>query len=99
MSKESAGKELEAVYALPRVMEIAEVEKIYQDILRFTQKTYKKFTIDAGEVALIDAAGMQLIIQFLLFLRSTGCQVDWINDSVQIFQIAAELGLDGQLEC
>ncbi len=99
MAKESTSKELEAVYALPRVMEISEVEKVYQDILQFTQKTYEKFTIDAGEVALIDAAGMQLIVQFLIFLRSTGCQVSWINDSVQIFQIAAELGLEGQLEC
>jgi hypothetical protein len=47
---------------------------------------------------LIDAAGMQLIVQFLLFMRAKDCRVEWINDSIQIYQIAAELGLENELE-
>lgn len=88
----------EETYELPRVLEIAEIESVHKELVKFARKTYSKFTLDAGQVALIDAAGMQLLVQFLLFMREKGCEVEWINDSVQIYQIAAELGLDGQLE-
>lgn len=88
----------EGVYELPRVMEISEIESAYKDLMKFARKKYSKFTLDAGKVALIDAAGIQLIVQFLLFMRGKECQVEWVNDSVQIFQIAAELGLEGQLD-
>jgi anti-anti-sigma regulatory factor len=88
----------EETYVLPRVLEIAELDSVYKELAKFARKTYSKFTLDAGQVALIDAAGMQLIVQFLLFMRARDCQVEWINDSIQIYQIAAELGLENQLE-
>lgn len=88
----------EETYVLPRVLEIAEITPVHKELVKFARKSYSKFTLDAGEVALIDAAGIQLIVQFLLFMRAKDCQVEWINDSVQIYQIAAELGLDEQLD-
>lgn len=93
-----AKKIQEESYELPRVLEIAEIESVYKELKKFTRKSYSKFTLDAGKVALIDAAGMQLIVQFLFFLRNKGTKVEWVNDSVQIYQIAAELGLDDCLE-
>lgn len=98
MSSEKQTEILEGTYELPRVMEIAHIEGAYDELLEFAKQGYGKFTLDAGKVALIDAAGVQLIVQFLLFMRSKECKVEWINDSVQIYQIAAELGLEAQLD-
>lgn len=88
----------EETYVLPRVLEIAEIQAVYKELVKFARKRYSKFTLDAGQVALIDAAGIQLIVQFLIFMRAKDCQVEWINDSVQIYQIAAELGVEDQLD-
>jgi anti-anti-sigma regulatory factor len=88
----------EGSYVLPRVLEIEEIESVYRDLAKFARSSYSKFTLDAGQVALIDAAGMQLIVQFLIFMRGKDCVVDWVNDSIQIYQAALELGLDDQLE-
>lgn len=98
MPRKKQTKPVEEIYVLPRVMEISEIEPVHKELLKFAKKTYSKFTLDAGKVALIDAAGIQLIVQFLLFMRAKDCQVEWINDSIQIYQIAAELGLEGQLD-
>lgn len=98
MPRKKQAEPAEGVYELPRVMEISEIESAYKDLMKFARKKYSKFTLDAGKVALIDAAGIQLIVQFLHFMRGKDCQVEWVNDSVQIFQIAAELGLEGQLD-
>ncbi len=98
MARKKKTKELEGSYVLPRSLEIADIGKVYQEVLKMTANTYKKFVVDAGEVALIDTAGIQLIVQLLMVLRSTGCEVSWINDSVQIYQMAAELGVADQLE-
>lgn len=98
MPRKKQAAAAEETYELPRVMEISEIEAAYKDLMKFAKKKYSKFTLDAGKVAMIDAAGIQLIVQFLLFMRSKDCQVEWINDSVQIYQIAAELGLEGQLD-
>ncbi|CAN0476911.1 MAG: lipid asymmetry maintenance protein MlaB [Pseudohongiellaceae bacterium] len=98
MTSEQQTETLEATYELPRVMEIAQIETAYEELLEFAKQGYSKFTLDAGKVALIDAAGIQLIVQFLLYMRGKDCQVEWINDSVQIYQIAAELGVEGQLD-
>jgi|GEM_PF-4026645 len=98
MPRKKQAEPAEGTYELPRVMEISEIEPVYKELLKFAKKSYSKFTLDAGKVALIDAAGIQLIVQFLLFMRGKDCQVEWVNDSVQIYQIAAELGLEGQLD-
>ena len=98
MPRKKQAEPIEETYVLPRVMEISEIESVYQELLQFAKKSYSKFTLDAGKVALIDAAGIQLIVQFLHFMRARECKVEWINDSVQIYQIAAELGLEGQLD-
>lgn len=91
-------KKLEGSYVLPGNLEIAGLEKVYQDVLKFTGNTYRKFVLDAGQVALIDTAGIQFLVQLLTVLRSTGCEVSWKNYSIQIYQMAAELGMADQLE-
>lgn len=98
MVKKKADEELEGSYVLPRNLEIAGIEKVYKEVLKLTKNTYKKFVLDAGEVALIDTAGIQFLVQLLTTLKSTGCEVGWENDSIQIYQMAAELGLADQLE-
>jgi len=98
MATKKHNDELEGSYVLPRSLEISGMTKVYQEVLKLTEKTYKKFVLDAGEVALVDTAGIQFIVQLLLTLRSTGCEVSWENDSIQIYQMAAELGVDQQLE-
>ena len=98
MAKKESDKELEGSYVLPRNLEIAGISKVYKEVLKLTKNTYKRFVIDAGEVALIDTAGVQFLVQFLLKLKSTGCEVSWENDSIQIYQMAAELGLADLLE-
>lgn len=98
MPRKKQAAAVEETYELPRVLEISEIETAYKDLMKFAKKKYSKFTLDAGKVAMIDAAGIQLIVQFLLFMRAKDCQVEWVNDSVQIYQIAAELGLEGQLD-
>ena len=98
MARKKQTEPVEETYVLPRVMEISEIEVAYKEMLKFAKKSYSKFILDAGKVALIDAAGIQLIVQFLHHMRAKDCQVEWVNDSVQIYQIAAELGLEGQLD-
>lgn len=98
MTAKKSSKDLEGSYVLPRSLEIAGIQKIYKEVLELTETTYKKFVLDAGEVALIDTAGIQFIVQLIATLKSTNCEVSWANDSIQIYQMAAELGLEEQLE-
>ena len=98
MARRKKTKDLEGSYVLPRSLEISDIGNVYQEVLKITENTYKKFVLDAGEVALIDTTGIQLLIQLLISLRSTDCEICWINDSIQIYQMAAELGLADQLE-
>lgn len=96
--KKTKTKTVEGNYILPRNMEIAGISNVYKEVLKFTEKSYDKFVLDAGEVALIDTAGIQLLIQLITAFRSTGCEVSWINDSIQIYQMAAELGVADRLD-
>jgi len=89
---------LEGRYELPRNMEITEIGIVYKDVQEFLSKAYKKCVLDAGNVALIDSAGIQFIVQLLQTLKTNGCEVGWENDSIQIYQMAAELGLADHLE-
>lgn len=98
MTAKKSNKDLEGKYVLPRSLEIAGIQKVYKEVLKLTKTTYKKFVLDAGEVALIDTAGIQFLVQLVTTLRSTDCEVCWENDSIQIYQMAAELGLEEQLE-
>ncbi len=98
MPRKPSTKSLEGNYVLPRKLEIADIGKAYKEVSKFTGKAYKKFVLDAGEVALIDTAGIQFIVQLLTTLKSSGCEVSWSNDSIQIYQMAAELGMAELLE-
>ncbi len=93
MPTESDTKPLEKTYMIPRNLEISDITKVYQEALKFVSETYNKVVLDAGDVALIDTAGVQFLVQFVTKLRSSGCEVLWINDSVQIYQMAEELGM------
>lgn len=85
-------------YVLPRNLEIGEIQEAYEGVREAMGQSHSKFVLDAGEVALIDTAGVQFIIQLVTALRSKNCEVSWINDSVQIYQIAAELGIADRLD-
>lgn len=85
-------------YVLPRNLEIGEIQEAYEGAREVLGKAYKTFVIDAGEAALIDTAGVQFLVQLVAALKSKGCEVSWVNDSVQIYQMAAELGLSEGLD-
>lgn len=82
---------------LPGNMEIGSLDEIYQQMSRIASRKRKQFTIDGGEVAIIDSAGIQLLIAFIQALVNKGCEVAWENYSVQIYQLADELGVADQL--
>ena len=91
-------KSSEGSYVLPRNLEIADIDKAYQDVVKFIGNSYEKFVLDAGEVALIDTAGVQFLLQLVRSLKATGCELSWTNDSIQVYQMAAELGVNDELE-
>lgn len=91
-------KVTEETYILPRNLEIAEISKVYRESQEFIGNSYDKFELDAGEVALIDTAGIQFLIQFVRSIKATGCELTWANDSIQIYQMADELGVADEFE-
>lgn len=98
MITEQNNKVTEGTFILPRNLEIAEISKVYQDSFEFTENCYEKFVLDAGEVALVDTSGVQFLLQLVRHFKSTGCELSWANDSIQIYQMAAELGVAEELE-
>ncbi len=98
MPRKAAAKSQEGSLVLPRHMEIADIDEFKKEALKHTRKKYSKFVLDAGEVALIDTAGVQFLVWFLNLMKAKDCEISWTNDSVQIYQMAAELGLAEQID-
>lgn len=88
----SAGK-----LVLPFNMEIGHLEEVFAEMAKVASRKRKEFIIDGGEVSLVDTAGIQLLIAFIRKLTAMGCAVSWENYSVQVYQMADELGLSAEL--
>lgn len=82
---------------LPARMEIGGLEQLYTEMTKFTSRKRKELTIDGGEVSVIDTAGIQVLVAFIRKLTAMGCAVSWENYSVQVYQMAEELGVGSQL--
>lgn len=95
-SSKSASKTVRSL-VLPVKMEIGNLEELYAQMAKIASRKRKEFTLDGGEVALVDAAGIQLLIAFIKKLTGMGCNVSWENYSVQVYQMADELGLGAEL--
>lgn len=86
------------VFVLPRNLEISGITEVYRSAEEFIATEPNEVTLDAGLVALVDTAGVQFVIQFLRAVKARGNALKWINDSIQIYQMAAEVGLADELE-
>lgn len=63
--------------ALPRSLDIAAVSAVSNDLLRALSQG--PVMIDAGAVAKVDAAGLQLLCAAAVHARASGVKLDWAN--------------------
>lgn len=83
---------------LPARMEIGCLEELYTEMSKLTSRKRKALILDGGEVSVIDTSGIQLLVAFIRKLSDMGCAVSWENYSVQVYQMADELGVSSELD-
>jgi anti-anti-sigma regulatory factor len=82
---------------LPARMLINDLENFCKDLKKIHASKKNRVVLDTGELSLIDSAGVQLLVAFVRSFTAKGGAVEWENYSVQLYQMADELGLAGQL--
>lgn len=85
--------------ALPRTLEMSSIGEVYNLLKSAADSMAERFFVDMDEVAIVDTAAVQLLIIFLQSIESRGGSVEWENLSIQVYQAAAELGLEDALGC
>lgn len=86
-----------AKVVLPARMQINDLENFCKELKKIYASKKTRVVLDSGELSLIDSAGVQLLVAFVKSFTSKGGAVEWDNYSVQLYQMADELGLAGQL--
>jgi ABC-type transporter Mla MlaB component len=86
-----------ASYVLPARLLLSNLEGLYSDLNKLLLSKKAQLKIDSGEVSLVDSAGVQLLVAFIHSFQAKGGQVEWENYSVQLYQMADEMGLTTQL--
>jgi ABC-type transporter Mla MlaB component len=82
---------------LPARMELASVHEAQQLLQSKYPPVHGKYVLDGDLLSVIDMAGIQLLINFIRSVTALGCVVEWDNYSVQVYQLASELGVTSQL--
>ncbi len=82
---------------LPARMEMSSLHEAYELLLSKYPPIHAKYILDGALLSVIDMAGIQLLISFIRSVTATGCKVEWDNYSVQVYQLASELGVASQL--
>lgn len=82
---------------LPAKMETGSLDALLKKMRSHCKANRRALVIDGGEVSVIDFAGVQLLVAFVAAMQGKGCALSWDNYSVQVYQMASELGLAGQL--
>jgi ABC-type transporter Mla MlaB component len=82
---------------LPARMELASLEEAHQLLQSKYPPVSNKYILDGGLLSVIDSAGIQMLISFIRSMTAKGCTVEWDNYSVQVYQLASELGVTSQL--
>lgn len=78
---------------LPANMEMNGLEESFSLLRSKYPPSCQKFVLDGAQLNVIDASGIQLLINFVSSVKQKGCKVEWDNYSVQTYQLANELGL------
>lgn len=78
--------------ALPQEITMGNVTEIYGTLAETLDSDSLEIEIDAGEVARIDTAGLQLIHTFSSTLRERGVTVRWSEPSSTFATAAKEVG-------
>jgi anti-anti-sigma regulatory factor len=86
-----------AKVALPARMLINDLEGFCKELRKIYSSKKTRVVLDTGELSVIDSAGVQLLVAFVKSFTAKGGAVEWDNYSVQLYQMADELGLAGQL--
>ena len=100
--KASASKPRKAVAAvakilLPSRLQINNLDALHADMCKLLTAKEQHVVVDGGEITLVDSAGVQLLVAFFRSFIAGGGKVEWENYSVQLYQMADELGIAGQL--
>jgi ABC-type transporter Mla MlaB component len=82
---------------LPARMEMASLDEAHQLLQSKYPPLSNKYILDGGLLSVIDSAGIQMLISFIRSMTAKGCKVEWDNYSVQVYQLASELGVTSQL--
>jgi anti-anti-sigma regulatory factor len=82
---------------LPARMELASLDEAHQLLQSKYPPLSNKYILDGGLLSVIDSAGIQMLISFIRSMTAKGCKVEWDNYSVQVYQLARELGVTSQL--
>lgn len=82
---------------LPARMELAALDEAHQLLQSKYPPVSAKYILDGALLNVIDMAGIQLLIGFIRSMTAKGCKIEWDNYSVQMYQLASELGVTSQL--
>jgi ABC-type transporter Mla MlaB component len=82
---------------LPANLEMNGLEESFSLLRAKFPPTYQKCILDGANINVIDASGIQLLVNFVTSVKQKGCVVEWDNYSLQAYQLANELGLVEQL--
>lgn len=90
-------KSAPARIALPARLQINSLDGLHAELAKILKSKKQHIVVDGGEISLVDSAGVQLLVAFFRAFLATGGKVEWENYSVQLYQMADELGIAGQL--
>lgn len=82
---------------LPANMEIGAMDEAFGLLRSKYPPSCQKYVLDGAQLNLIDASGIQLLVNFANSVKQKGCKVEWDNYSLQAHQLANELGLVDKL--
>jgi len=82
---------------LPSRLQINNLDGLYAELCKLLTSKKQHVVVDGGEITLVDSAGVQLLVAFFRSFIAGGGKVEWENYSVQLYQMADELGIAGQL--
>jgi ABC-type transporter Mla MlaB component len=82
---------------LPARMELASLDEAQQLLQSKYPPAHGRYILDGALLSVIDMAGIQMLISFIRSVTEKGSKVEWDNYSVQVYQLASELGVTSQL--
>ncbi|HTR00439.1 MAG TPA: STAS domain-containing protein [Candidatus Acidoferrum sp.] len=82
---------------LPARLQINSLDGLHAELCKLLKSKKQHVVVDGGDISLVDSAGVQMLVAFFRHFLAGGGKVEWENYSVQLYQMADELGIAGQL--